>query len=147
MWARDSPTIRNRPQFSQKKIKMWSWGSYRSSQSRYSVLVEKFKSSFPLWGAVSQNVYIDTTPLMPNVLTFTPSKGSWSPSTLSLSRDKLGSSSVFFRIWGQPRIKKPKVVWCGNIWIQLTQSPYRGEGAKWFLSSLGMIRCGKSSCE
>lgn len=52
---------------------MWSGGSYQSSQSRYSVLAEKPKLSSPLWGAVSQNVYTDTVPLMANVLTFTPS--------------------------------------------------------------------------
>ncbi len=93
---------------------------------------------FPSLGcSVSQNVYTDTVPLIPNVLTFTPSKGSWSPSTLSLSRDRLSSNYVFLKIWGQPRIKRPKVVWCGKIYGYVYTEPLQREGAKRFLSCLG----------
>lgn len=119
MCAWDSPTI---PNLLQLRI---NWNCGPEAGIRYSILVAKSNLSYPLQGAVSQNVYTDTVPLMADVLTFSPSKKgpglhqNW-------AWGQFGSRSVLFRIWGQPRIKRPMVVWYGNLWICLHRAPAEG---------------------
>lgn len=113
---------------------MWSWGSYHSSQSRYSVLAEKSKLSFPLWGAVSPNTYTDSVPLMVKRANFTPSnRVLFSIKTEPVQRQSWIKLTLFQNLRAANDIKKRlKVVWCGNIWILAHRAP--ADGRSWAIS-------------
>lgn len=117
-----------------------SWGSFPGSQCRYFVLSGKSRLSSPLWGAVSQNVYIGIVPLVANVLTFTPSNRVLVFIKTETAQRRVWIELCLFQHLRVAKYKnRPTVIWCGNIWISVRREPLQREAANWFFACLGRM--------